>query len=140
MNSLKKRWECFEFNDFAKGSEKNNNNKKNEHQIECMAFYYRQYKIKVKSKLKIDMDRLKECEEIYANMEAISNDAIQQMNEYIRLIDEILNALTACSKLIIMNNYFQMTNDKNWWIQHFTRSSYYRKKEQAMKEFLSYVQ
>jgi len=51
-------------------------------------------------------------------------------------------ALCSCSKesQIIIEKEFILHEDKNWWYDYYSRSTYYRMKHKAMNEFLCCLQ
>lgn len=57
---------------------------------------------------------------------------------YVSFINSVFENMTAEFKEIIYNDYFTVEN-KNWWAKKYSKSTLYRLKKQALKEFLIYV-
>jgi len=50
----------------------------------------------------------------------------------------IIKALSHDSQLIIVNEYVEQ-KENEWWVDYYSRATYYRLKTRALEEFLFYV-
>lgn len=69
------------------------------------------------------------------------NSQIEDKDELKNLISSfeiIINALSRDSQLIIINEYVEQKVDE-WWVDYYSRATYYRLKTRALEEFLFYV-
>lgn len=69
------------------------------------------------------------------------NSTIEDKDELRSLISSfemIINALSQDSQLIIKNEFVEQRKDE-WWIDYYSRATYYRLKTRALEEFLFYV-
>ena len=53
----------------------------------------------------------------------------------IKLLDMVLGAMDKEYSIILRNDYFE-SQDSNWWLYYYSRSTYYRLKGRAMDEFM----
>lgn len=65
-------------------------------------------------------------------------EEVQAKQEFMFLIESILKSMSSDLSLIIRNDYLKKREEK-WWQAYFTKSTYYRKKNQAVHEFVSCV-
>lgn len=65
-------------------------------------------------------------------------DSIDELKEIILTFECIVDTLSSESRTMIFNEFIDQ-NDKNWWLEYYSRSSYYRAKTRAMEEFLFYL-
>lgn len=56
-------------------------------------------------------------------------------NEFVHTIEKALHACSPQSQIIIRNDYL-LDIDASWYKSYFARSSYYRYKNKAIREFL----
>ena len=63
------------------------------------------------------------------------NYLIDSDEEFIRYIDTMVSLLPLESERIIRNDYLQERNVK-WWQEFHTKSTYYRRKHEAVKLFV----
>lgn len=82
------------------------------YQKQCVVLSYKNHKI------------LKENSEEY-----------QGAFHFINFIDGTLELLIKEHKEILVNDYFQQ-EDKGWWQQYYSKTTYYRIKTNAMNDFL----
>lgn len=69
------------------------------------------------------------------------NSTIEDKDELRSLVSSfemIINALSQDSQLIIKNEFVEQRNDE-WWIDYYSRATYYRLKTRALEEFLFYI-
>lgn len=69
------------------------------------------------------------------------NGTIEDKDELRSLVSSfemIINALSQDSQLIIKNEFVEQRNDE-WWIDYYSRATYYRLKTRALEEFLFYI-
>lgn len=57
--------------------------------------------------------------------------------KFIEAFHYVLQHLIEESRQIIINDFINM-NDHQWWLNFYARSTYYRIKNKALKELLSY--
>ena len=76
--------------------------------------------------------------EYYDTLDNINTKSKEQLKKYIDLIETILNNLTFLSKEIIENEYLK-NFDITWWKGKYARSTYFKMKQLAYKEFYIYV-
>ena len=67
----------------------------------------------------------------------ISDEKLKRYKNFKKLIDSILDKMDRNDKFILVNDYFYKTNSQ-WWIETYSRSSYYRMKRKALDSFLKY--
>jgi len=67
----------------------------------------------------------------------ISEEKLQRYKNYKRLIDSILDKMDRNDRTILINDYFYRKNSQ-WWVEIYSRSSYYRMKRKALDSFLSF--
>lgn len=58
---------------------------------------------------------------------------------YVKYIDMVINSITIQSKEIIENEYLRNDINEDWWREKYTRSTYFKVRQHAYVEFLSYV-
>lgn len=69
------------------------------------------------------------------------NSGIEDKDELKSLISSfemIIKALSHDSQLIIVNEYVEQ-KENEWWVDYYSRATYYRLKTRALEEFLFYV-
>lgn len=69
------------------------------------------------------------------------NSTIEDKDELRSLVSSfemIINALSQDSQLIIKNEFVEQRKDE-WWIDYYSRATYYRLKTRALEEFLFYI-
>lgn len=59
----------------------------------------------------------------------------QRLEEYISIINQIHSRLSKESYFFIENEYLNFY-DRNWWMDFYSRSTYYRVKHVALNEFI----
>ena len=79
------------------------------------------------------LESLREDVETYR----VSDEKLRMYKTFKRLIDSILDKLNYQDKLILCNDYFFKKNSQ-WWIDSYSRSSYYRGKHKALNAFFNY--
>ena len=52
-------------------------------------------------------------------------------------IDNVLDRLDWDCSNFIKNEFFSLNYRSNWWMNYYSRSTYYRLKKKSMNEFLS---
>ena len=57
---------------------------------------------------------------------------------YINYIDNILNSMECEDKRILQNEFFSKSNP-TWWYGIYSKSTFYRVKKRAVRQFLTYV-
>ena len=78
----------------------------------------------------------------YALTECKNDHAIHEKTEidnkmrFMLYIETILKTMPSDYALILRNDFFKKREEK-WWQAYFTKSTYYRKKSQAIDEFVS---
>ena len=77
------------------------------------------------------MDLIEESDRVEENARVYDND-----NEYVRIINSTLKACSPNTQIIIKRDYL-VDSEHNWFNKYFARSSYYRYKVKAIKEFLT---
>ena len=55
----------------------------------------------------------------------------------IRKIDKVCNVLSDPYKTIIKKTFFEV-NDLYWWVDYYSRTTYYRLRSKAIKTFLAF--
>lgn len=63
---------------------------------------------------------------------------LQYCANYVAFIDSVFENMSKECKEIIFNDYFSASKN-NWWVNKYSKSTLYRLKKQALKEFLIYV-
>lgn len=58
---------------------------------------------------------------------------------YIKLVDFVLNNLDQQDKFILENNFYKDNKESYWWSRYFSKSSYYRVSKKAYINFLNYL-
>ncbi len=74
----------------------------------------------------------------YANRLNRKIDDCNDLKDIINSFDLIVENLTYDSKTIIRNEFMDNCR-RDWWEQHYSRSTYYRLKTRAMEEMLYYL-
>lgn len=88
----------------------------------------------------IDYLTIKEQKTNYQGVEKQMNHYIQSKDELKKVIEffqMIINKLSKESQTIIINEFI-FNNESDWWIEYYSRSTYYRLKTRAMEEALFY--
>ena len=65
-------------------------------------------------------------------------DDKDELRGLIASFELIIDALSKDSKLIIKNDYVEQRSEE-WWIDYYSRATYYRLKTRALEEVLFYV-
>jgi len=88
----------------------------------------------------VDYLTVKEQKTYYQGVEKQLDKYIQSKDELKQIIETfhiVINKLSKDSQTIIINEFI-FQRDKDWWIEYFSRSTYYRLKTRAMEEALFY--
>lgn len=88
----------------------------------------------------IDYLTVKEQKTYYQGVEKQWDYYIQSKDELKQIIETfhiVIDKLSKDSQTIIINEFI-FQRDKDWWIEYFSRSTYYRLKTRAMEEALFY--
>ena len=88
----------------------------------------------------IDYLTVKEKKTFYQGVDKKYDSYIQSKDELKMIIttfDKILERLSKDSYMIIYQD-FVLKKEKNWWLEYYSRSTYYRLKTRAMEEVLFY--
>ncbi|WP_408633498.1 MG284/MPN403 family protein [Mycoplasmopsis iners] len=59
-------------------------------------------------------------------------------NFYSEAFAKTLNCLSSVSSLIITNQFLTKNTNKYWYSEYFSKTTYYKKRIEAIDEFLSY--
>ena len=62
-----------------------------------------------------------------------------ELNRKIVEIDSVLNLLMNDDRLVIENEFITVHNDF-WWVEYYSKSTYYRHLNRAVEEFICYYQ
>lgn len=65
-------------------------------------------------------------------------DDKDELKNLIAAFEIVIKALSQESQLIITNEYV-LQKEANWWIDYYSRATYYRLKTRALEEILFYV-
>lgn len=79
-----------------------------------------------------------EKDELYVTSFFQDNNKIVYGEYFIHYINSIFAKLRGEYTNIIYNEFF-LKQDKCWWFNKYSRSTFYRLKKRAVKEFISYV-
>jgi len=123
-----------------KGESQTKKNKEEEHKVEKMAEKYKIYQIKLKTKTTVNIDSFCEDEKNFIHTSTINEKESENMTQFTSYIDKVIEDLSADSRNIIMHDFFGKEKDKKWWVNHYPRTTYYRKRIIAIKDFLNYVE
>lgn len=84
--------------------------------------------------------KYRECAtiECYRGNELRERSSIEDKVEFMFYVESILKMMPQDYALIIRNDFLKKRNEK-WWQAYFTKSTYYRKKNRAVDEFVSCV-
>lgn len=88
----------------------------------------------------IDYMTVKEKKTFYQGVDKKYDSYIQskdELKQFITTFDMILDQLSKDSYMIIYHD-FVIKKEKNWWLEYYSRSTYYRLKTRAMEEVLFY--
>ena len=66
------------------------------------------------------------------------NTRTKEERSLIEILDNALEFLTEESRRIMVNDFKVKTN-KSWWQYFYSRTTYYRLKDKATREFLNYL-
>ncbi len=55
---------------------------------------------------------------------------------YVYAIDRVLNDCQRSTRNIIMHEYLTSEDDTNWYLDYYSRTTYYRMKKKAVEEFV----
>lgn len=66
------------------------------------------------------------------------NQELAEAFEFVETIDAVLDSMDEDAALILRNDYFS-TRQAKWYMNYFTRSTYYRIKTRAIDEFVRCV-
>lgn len=104
--------------------------------VELICMDYLKYSCQLNLENKYNF--LSEREELYSNN---SKNEIKKMKGFISYFNFILDNLSFDSRIIITNDYLKQENEKqtNWWMEYYSRSTYFRNKSKAINEFLQYA-
>lgn len=110
--------------------------------IQCnsVAQYGKEY-IRVKLLLAnqhIIHDLIKEQEVYYSIVDIKKEISMNYCENYINYIDNILNSMECEDKRILQNEFFSKSNS-TWWYGIYSKSTFYRVKKRAVRQFLTYV-
>lgn len=65
----------------------------------------------------------------------ISQEKISYYENVVKILDMALNSIKKDYSIILTNDFFE-TKEENWWLYYYSRSTYYRLKNNAMESFL----
>lgn len=99
-------------------------NKENKKIVELYLIKYKKYKVQ---------------EGFYDSLNLKDVKSKEELQNYIQFIETIINNLTNESKEIINKEYLSIDKDKNWWKGKYARSTFFKMKQFAYKEFVLYV-
>ncbi len=104
--------------------------------VELICMDYLKYSCKLNLENKYNF--LSEREELYSNN---SKSEIKKMKGFISYFNFILDNLSFDSRIIITNDYLKQESERqaNWWMEYYSRSTYFRNKNKAINEFLQYA-
>lgn len=88
----------------------------------------------------MDYLTVKEQKTYYQGVEKQLDNYIESKDELKQIIKTfhiVIEKLSQDSQMIIVNE-FVLQKEKEWWIEYFSRSTYYRLKTRAMEEALFY--
>ncbi|MDJ1645605.1 MG284/MPN403 family protein [Mycoplasma phocimorsus] len=57
--------------------------------------------------------------------------------KFLSIFDQVLNLLSPTSYLIIYNDYINQNSKKDWKDMYFSKTTYYKRKHQAVDEFIN---
>lgn len=90
----------------------------------------------------IDFHTVRETKATYhVSMVSRLNSYIEDKDELRRLVvgfEQILSYISPQAREIIEHEYLYHTR-KNWWIEYYSKSTFYRAKNKAMEEMLFYL-
>ena len=88
----------------------------------------------------IDYLTVKEKKVYYQGVDKQMDHYIQskdELKQIIRTFEMILDRLSKDSYMIIYHDFIEK-KEKDWWLEYYSRSTYYRLKTRAMEEILFY--
>lgn len=88
----------------------------------------------------LDFLTVKEQKEYYQGVDKQLDSYIQSKDELKQIIEYyhmIIDKLSQDSQTIIINEFIEK-RERDWWIEYYSRSTYYRLKTRAMEEALFY--
>ena len=80
-----------------------------------------------------------ECFDAISLVNNTSNVLKEELITYIDLIEKVLSSLTAISKEILNEEYLKANKNDNWWENKYSRSTFFKLKQVALKEFYVYI-
>ena len=102
--------------------------------VEGLALEYKKALVALENETgAIYLESLREDVAIYK----VSEEKIKVYKNFKRLIDSILSKLDKIDRTILVNDYF-FKRDDSWWLNVFSKSSYYRSKKKALNSFFEY--
>lgn len=83
------------------------------------------------------------CDYLFEHYHSIKKEPFFYMNEeelyaghmLKDLVNEAINQLDYDSRLILDKDYVQ-NHDRNWWMEYYSKSTYYRLREKSINRFL----
>jgi DNA-directed RNA polymerase specialized sigma subunit len=76
---------------------------------------------------------------VYVINDKTDEDKIKKYHNFKIMFESFLNTLEEDEKLIIKNDFYERVHE-NWWIGLYSRSTYYRIKNRAIKKMLFYYE
>lgn len=63
----------------------------------------------------------------------------EKLQSYVNYIEKILENLTPISKEIIYEEYLNNKKNESWWNKKYSRSTFFKTRQMAIREFYVYV-
>ena len=74
---------------------------------------------------------------------SFSSSSRKQRNhemKFVRNVKEALASLNKDERFIIQNEFFERKSDKFWWEKFYSKSTYYRRRNFAIKSFMEHFE
>lgn len=75
----------------------------------------------------------------YNKASTLSDDELEDSRVYVKYIDAILANISSFSKEFIVNEFIRYYNNPKWWTTKYNRSTFFKMRKAAFREFLLYV-
>lgn len=69
----------------------------------------------------------------------LTEDELEESRLYVEYINTVLNNISAFSKEFILNEFVKYQNNPKWWESSYNRSTFFKMRKAAFREFLIYV-
>ena len=69
----------------------------------------------------------------------LTDEELEESKLYVKYIDTVLSNISTFSKEFILNEFIKHYNNPKWWTTKYNRSTFFKMRKAAFREFLIYV-